>query len=130
MTARRSAAPQPSSLAVQVRQVEASLRQALSDILAEHGLGMEHWRILAVIGDEPGLGMSEVAHRAVVAQASLTRHTDRLVEIGLVVRRADHVDKRRVVVALSPRGQRYVERLLAAEGAAMRPMPDVLGFAH
>lgn len=128
MTAQHHPVGEPLSLAVQVRQVEAALQAALADLLAEHRLGMEHWRILAVVGDEPGLGMSEVAQRAVVAQASLTRHTDRLVEIGLVVRRADPLDKRRVVVALSPRGQEYVDRVVAAERAALLPLPEVAEF--
>lgn len=108
---------QQSSLAVRVRQVEARLRGALQPILDEHGLGMDHWRIMAVLGDDPGLGMSEVAATAVVAAASLTRHVDRLVELGIVVRRVDRHDKRRAVVALSPRGSAYAARLRAAESS-------------
>lgn len=104
-----------SSLAVHVRQVEARLRDALQPLLDEHGLSMDHWRIVAVIGDEPGLGMGEIATLAVVPAASLTRHMDRLVERGIVVRRMDPDDKRRSVVALSPRGEAYAARLRAAE---------------
>ncbi|MCX6401070.1 MAG: MarR family transcriptional regulator [Propionibacteriales bacterium] len=113
-----------SSIAVQVRQVEAAVRDALQPLLGEHGLTLEHWRILAVIDDEPGLGMSEIATAAVVPAASLTRHMDRLVERGLVVRRADPADGRRAVVALSPRGQSYAARLRAAErGIALPTLP-------
>ncbi|HWJ09305.1 MAG TPA: MarR family transcriptional regulator [Nocardioides sp.] len=105
------------SLAVHVRQVEAHLRTALQPLLDEHGLAMDHWRIIAVIGDEPGLGMGEIASLAVVPAASLTRHMDRLVERGIVVRRIDPVDRRRSVLALSPRGEEYAARLRAAEGS-------------
>lgn len=104
-----------SSLAVHVRQVEARLRDVLQPLLDEHGLSMDHWRIVAVIGDEPGLGMGEIATLAVVPAASLTRHMDKLVERGVVVRRIDPGDKRRSVVALSPRGVEYAARLRAAE---------------
>lgn len=104
-----------SSLAVHVRQVEARLRNVLQPLLDEHGLSMDHWRIVAVIGDEPGLGMGEIATLAVVPAASLTRHMDKLVERGVVVRRIDPGDKRRSVVALSPRGVEYAARLRAAE---------------
>lgn len=104
-----------SSLAVHVRQVEARLRDALQPLLDEHGLSMDHWRIVAVIGDEPGLGMGEIATLAVVPAASLTRYMDKLVERGIVVRRMDPDDKRRSVVALSPRGEAYAARLRAAE---------------
>lgn len=104
-----------SSLAVHVRQVEARLRDALQPLLDEHGLSMDHWRIVAVIGDEPGLGMGEIATLAVVPAASLTRYMDKLVERGIVVRRIDPGDKRRSVVALSPGGEAYAARLRAAE---------------
>lgn len=115
MTQQLSSTRAPSSVAVHVRQVEARLRLALQPLLDEHGLAMDHWRIIAVIGDEPGLGMGEIAGTAVVPAASLTRHMDRLVERGIVVRRIDAGDKRRSVVALSPRGEEYAARLRAAE---------------
>ncbi|MEQ6899737.1 MarR family transcriptional regulator [Nocardioides sp. YIM 152588] len=113
------------SLAVHVRQVEAVLRDALQPLLDEHGLTLEHWRILAVVDAEPGLGMSEVATLAVVPAASLTRHMDRLVERALVVRRIDPEDRRRAVVALSPLGREYAARLLTAERGAGLPAPAV-----
>lgn len=106
---------------MQVRQIEATVRDALQPVLDEHRLTLEHWRILAVIDDDPGLGMSEVATAAVVPAASMTRHTDRLVERGLVVRRADPQDGRRAVVALSPRGQVYADRLRTIERAITLP---------
>lgn len=103
------------SLAVQVRQVEAGLRRVLQPILDERGLTMDHWRIVAVIDEAPGLGMSEIAAAAVVPAATLTRHVDRLVAEGIVVRRIDPDDRRRAVAALSPRGGAYAARLRAAE---------------
>lgn len=116
-----AADPEPgtSSAAVRVRRVEAALRSALEPILAEHDLAMDHWRIIAVVDDEPGLGMSEIAAASVVPAASLTRHMDRLVERGIVVRRVDPVDRRRSVLALAPHGRAYAERLRAAEREAL-----------
>ncbi|GAA1535252.1 MarR family winged helix-turn-helix transcriptional regulator [Nocardioides humi] len=111
----------PPSLAVRVGRVEAALRRALQPLLDEHGLTLEHWRILAVVADAPGLGMGEVATAAAVPAATLTRHADRLVERGLLVRRVDPADRRRAVVALSPLGQAYAGRLLAAERTAAVP---------
>ncbi|MBM7520414.1 MarR family winged helix-turn-helix transcriptional regulator [Nocardioides nitrophenolicus] len=113
----------PSSLAVQVRRVEAALRAELQPILDEHDLTLEHWRILAVLAHQPGLGMTSVATAAVVPAASLARHVDKLVERGLLIRRIDPADKRRVVVALSPRGEEYAGRLREVEGAVV----DVVG---
>lgn len=108
-------------LAVQLRRAEAVVRGRLQPILDEHSLTIEDWRILAVVEDVPGLGMSDVGAAAVVPAASLTRHMDKLVEHGLVVRRIDAADKRRAVVALSPRGQSLADRLREAEQTIVLP---------
>ncbi len=117
----RSSPLPSSSLAVQLRQAEAGIRDRLLPVLTEHGLTAEHWRIIAVVDDHPGVTMSTVATSAVVPAATLTRHVDKLVERALLVRRADPDDKRRVVLALSPAGQSYARRLRAAEQSA--PVP-------
>lgn len=110
-----------SCLAVQLRRAEAVVRVRLQPILDEHSLTIEDWRILAAVDDSPGLGMSDVGAAAVVPAASLTRHMDKLVEHGLVVRRIDEGDKRRAVVALSPRGQSLTSRLREVEQAIVVP---------
>lgn len=117
----RSSPLPSSSLAVQLRQAEAGIRDRLLPVLAEHGLSAEHWRIIAVVDDHPGVTMSAVATSAVVPAATLTRHVDKLVERALLVRHADPDDKRRVVLALSPAGRSYAGRLRAAEQSA--PVP-------
>lgn len=103
---------------VQLRQEEEQIRGLLAPVLAEFGLLPEHWRILAVIDDHPGIAMSTVAASAVVPGASLTRHVDRLTERGLVLRHIDPEDRRRVVVTLSSRGAAVADRLRSAERGA------------
>ena len=103
---------------VQLRQEEAELQVRLAPLLDERGLLPEHWRIIAVVDDHPGLPMATVGASAVVPAATLTRHVDKLVELGIVVRHIDPHDRRRVVLALSPRGRQYAARLRAAEVGA------------
>lgn len=119
---------------VRLRQEEADLRARVQPLLDEHGLLPEHWRILAVVDDHPGITMTSLATSAVVAAASLTRHVDRLVELALVVRRIDPADRRRAVLALSPRGADLAARLLAEEegsdlGTSPAGLADVTGRA-
>ncbi len=102
---------------VRLRQEEADLRARVQPLLDEHGLLPEHWRILAVVDDHPGITMTSLATSAVVAAASLTRHVDRLVEL-----------------ALSSRGADLAARLLAAEegsdvGTTSAGLADVTGRA-
>lgn len=106
------------SVALLLKQAEQRVREVVRPALDEHGLSLEHWRILAVLHDQPGLPMSPLAEAAVVPAATLTRHVDKLVELGLVVRRVDPVDRRRAVTALAPRGTAYVRRLRDLERLA------------
>ncbi|HET7734468.1 MAG TPA: MarR family transcriptional regulator [Nocardioidaceae bacterium] len=115
------------SLVVLLRYLEDKVRQRLQPLLDEAGLSQEHWRILALLHEQPGIGMSAIARGAVLPSASATRHVDKLVERGMVVRRIDTTDKRRVVTALSPHGLAVAERLLAEEHAVEADLTAVLG---
>ena len=103
--------PPRASLAVLLRHAELQIRERLQPTLDQAGLSLDHWRILSVLHGRPGQRMTDIAEAAVVPNASLTRHVDTLVELGMIVRRIDADDKRRVVAALSPRGEMLVARL-------------------
>lgn len=122
-----TAPPGSGSLVVLLRYCENKVRQRLQPLLDEAGLSHEHWRIIALLHEQPGIGMSAIARGAVLPSASATRHVDKLVERGLVVRRVDADDKRRVVTALSPRGQKIAERLLEEEHAVEEALTARLG---
>ena len=115
------------SLVVLLRYCEDKVRQRLQPILDEAGLSPEHWRVMALLHEQPGLGASAIAKGAVLPSASVTRHVDKLVELGMVIRRVDPADKRRVVLALSTRGQENAERLLAEERAVEDTIAAGLG---
>ncbi|WP_427893376.1 MarR family winged helix-turn-helix transcriptional regulator [Kribbella sp. GL6] len=91
--------------------MERQLELGLQPLLDEFGLTIEQWRIMAALRAEPGQPMSVLAESAVLPAASLTRHVDKLVERGLVLRRIHPDDKRRIVAALSPVGGTVAERL-------------------
>ena len=103
------------SLVVLLRYCESKVRQHLQPLLDEARLSPEHWRIMALLHERPGLGAGAIAEGAVLPSASVTRHVDKLVERGMVVRRIDPEDKRRVVLALAPQGTAIATRVLAAE---------------
>ena len=122
-----TAPPLAGSLVVLLRYCESKVRQRLQPLLDEAGLSGEHWRILALLHEQPGIGAGAIVEGAVLPSASVTRHVDKLVERGLVVRRIDPADKRRVVLALSPRGLEIAERLLAEERAVEKTIAKGLG---
>jgi len=122
-----AAPPHVGSLVVLLRYCESKVWQRLQPLLDDAHLSAEHWRIMALLYEQPGLGAGAIAKGAVLPSASVTRHVDKLVERGLVVRRIDPADKRRVVLALSPRGQEIAERLLTEERAVEDTIAAGLG---
>lgn len=91
-------------LAVLLARAQRQIERALAEAYADFDLTAEQWRVLSVLLDEPGQTMTRIADGAAVPAATLTRHVDRLVERGLVLRKVHAEDKRRAVVALSPVG--------------------------
>jgi DNA-binding MarR family transcriptional regulator len=89
------------------RQMSTSLERAL----AEEGVQIEHWRILEVLSDELGRSMGELAELVLMNHPALTKTVDRMVSRGLVHRRADPEDSRRVLVYITDRGLELMARL-------------------
>jgi DNA-binding MarR family transcriptional regulator len=91
------------------RQMSAQMERALS----EEGVQTEHWRILEVLSDEQGRSMGDLATAVLMNHPALTKTLDRIVSRGLVHRRADPADSRRVLVYITDQGLELVARLRA-----------------
>src|SRR3954464_10715688 len=67
-----------------------------SELVAEHGLSLADYEILAQLSEAPErrLRMSELADVALVSRSRLTHRVDRLVEGGFVVRQPCPTDRR------------------------------------
>lgn len=104
-----------------------SVESGISEALSAAGVTPEQWRVLSVLEAGGGRTMSDLAQTAVVPAATATRIVDQLVSNGLVYRRADPADRRRVVVHLSARGRRTVAPILDAEATLERAVVEELG---
>ena len=86
---------------------------------AARGVGLtpqQHQALLSIQGF-PGrdhMTVSELAERLQIRHHSAVGLVDRLVALKLVRREASQVDRRRVLVRLTPAGRRLVARLSAA----------------
>ena len=100
--------------------------QGLSRRLAEDGCTLDQWRVLRVLADGEGHLMGEVAAELLLAQPTLTRVVDGLVDRALVYRRVSDADGRKVAVHLSRQGRARLTRLdavVAAHETALRDDP-------
>ena len=105
------------------RQVAVRIEQALG----RSGVTLEQWRVMCCLSDGAGHAMSEIARHALVPSPTLTKHVDRLSERGLVYRRPDDLDRRKVLVFMAARGGRLFNRLDEAVRAEEVRITRLLG---
>ncbi len=78
----------------------------------ELGLRVPEWRVLACLFDQDGLMITQLARFSLMEQSRMTRIVDQMEKRGLVARRSDQGDGRRVRVYLTSEGQALSERLV------------------
>jgi DNA-binding MarR family transcriptional regulator len=71
--------------------------------------------------------MNEIASDALLLPPTLTKVVDRLVAANLVHRRSDPLDRRRVLILLTPRGRSLRQRLDRIVQQHHQSWSDVLG---
>ena len=114
------------SLVERLTRAQRYAAQGLSRLLAEDGCTLDQWRVLRVLADGEGHLMGEVAAELLLAQPTLTRVVDGLVDRALVYRRASDADGRKFAVHLSRQGRTRLARLdavAAAHETALRDDP-------
>ena len=72
----------------------------------ELGLRVPEWRVLACLYDQDGLMITQLAKYSLLEQSRMTRIVDQMEKRGLVVRKSDKGDGRRVRVHLTDTGQK------------------------
>ena len=71
----------------------------------EAGVSLAQWRVLAALADRPGRTAREVVDVTPMDKGMVSRAVTALAERGLVERRADGADARRVFLTLTEAGQ-------------------------
>lgn len=98
----------PYRLSVLSNRVSRAIAQVYSE---RFDLSVTEWRVLAVLARFPGLSAVEVAQRTAMDKVAVSRAVARLLDLGRLQRETHGDDRRRSVLALSPDGQRIVERV-------------------
>ena len=80
--------------------------RCMADLYRKLGLTVGGWRTLSLIGRYEPIHPGSIAERTSVDPDKVTRAVDRLVDKGLVARKIDKLDRRRVVLTLTARGRR------------------------
>jgi long-chain acyl-CoA synthetase len=104
----------------------ARLARQVDKGLAEVGLSASQFRILGFLADGSAVA-SALADRGAISRPSLTAVVDGLVARGLVERREDPADRRRVAHLLTPAGRDALAAGEAAVNARLANILDLLG---
>jgi DNA-binding MarR family transcriptional regulator len=103
--------------------------RGISDVyFSRFGLSIREWRIIAVLGQFPGLSAAELANKTAMDKVAVSRAVARLISSGRLEKSVAKNDKRRSVLILTSDGKRlfakisplarnYEERLLDCLGA-------------
>ena len=96
-----------------VSQIHQMTLRVIDKLIADNGtpeFSAAQGRILALLWEENGLIIQELADRTGLAQNSLTSMVDRLAKNDLCERRADPADRRKSRVFLTEKGKRLKDR--------------------
>lgn len=107
----------PLRVATDLRPVLLRLARELRRETDQLGVTARQATLLALVGGHPNVTTSELAAAEGVSVPSMSRHVDRLAELGLLSRAQSDSDRRRVGLALTPLGQEALDAVRARRTA-------------
>ncbi len=93
----------------------------------EIAITMPQAKLLYLLGAAGELHMSDLVHRLGVSLSTISGLVDKVVDQGLASRHDDPVDRRQVVVALTPAGLDFIDRFRELNARQMRELLELLG---
>lgn len=104
----------PMAVIGRISRLSRLIDQRLATNFAEHGIDDWMYDVLATLrrsGEPYELNPRDLVRHTMVTTGAMTNRVDRLSERGLVERLHDDIDRRRVVVRLTPAGLELVDRV-------------------
>jgi DNA-binding MarR family transcriptional regulator len=105
------------------------LVNTLEDTVSTHGLMHAEYKLLLQLRAEAsaqGLSAGELSRALVMSSGGMTNLLDRLEDDGLIRRGSDPSDRRSVLVTLTPKGAKAIDRAVTAEAAREADLLETL----
>jgi MarR family transcriptional regulator, organic hydroperoxide resistance regulator len=113
-------------LALSVKAVQRELERWTNEAMRPLGITAAQADALSVIARAEPISLKDLGDLLIAEAGHPSRLIDRLVEAGLVERRAGGEDRRRVELSLTARGRRLEKRATAARRAVMELGRDLV----
>jgi DNA-binding MarR family transcriptional regulator len=97
-------------------RIHHKVQRCESAFLAEHNLTLPQFDVLAQLDHEEGITQQALADRLLVTKGNVCGLMDRMMEQGLVERRADPEDRRAYMLHLTPKGKQLIRDVMPAHG--------------
>jgi DNA-binding MarR family transcriptional regulator len=119
----------PVGVVSRLGRVRSHIDAELQRVFAAHGLSAASFGVLvtlARIGGERGVSQRRLMDELGLTSGTVSVRMDRLVDEGLVDRRADPASRRNTLITLTPRGRELFERVVPAHLANERRLLSAL----
>jgi DNA-binding MarR family transcriptional regulator len=114
-------------LALCLKAIHRELDRQTNDAMRPLGLTGPQADALIVIGQAGPLSLKELGDLLIAEAGHPSRLVDRLVEGGLVERRAADEDRRRIQLSLTPKGRRLEKRALEVREQILALVRELVG---
>jgi MarR family transcriptional regulator, organic hydroperoxide resistance regulator len=110
-----------------VKALQRELERQANEVMQPLGLTGPQADALVVIGQAGSLSLKDLGDLVIAEGGHPSRLVDRLVEAGLVERRAAGEDRRRVELSLTPAGRRMVKRVVRVRAQLLETGRGAIG---
>ena len=117
----------PPTLLYVVKQVELAIRAHLDELLRPAGLTSTQYTALTVLERHPDLTSAQLARNSFVTSQSMADMVTALEGQGLIKRKRDASDRRRLVLSLTADGRRVLRRYRPKVAEVEEQMVSELG---
>lgn len=99
------------SLPIVLLKARETVMSYFRPMLNGHGVTEQQWRVIRTLAESGTLDATELAAKAYILAPSLTRMLKALEGRGIIRRRADANDARRVLLEIAPAGMKMIEEV-------------------
>ncbi len=99
------------SLPMQLMRARELVMQRFRPHLYAHGLTDQQWRIIRALAEVKSLEIMALGAKCCIHPASLSRTLPKMDAAGILQRRTNEKDQRRMIISLTAKGRRLFERV-------------------
>jgi homoprotocatechuate degradation regulator HpaR len=99
------------SLPIALLRAREAVMENFRPLLAAHDMTEQQWRVIRILAEQGVIDASEMADKAFILAPSLTRIIRTLEERGLISKRKDENDGRRVLLEIAPAGLKIIHEV-------------------